>query len=440
MRALQIVGVAALTATAVLFQGCGYRAPLHVSDIPEVTEESYYDGVRSDYQELAALMTKDTGMEPITGNTVGLITDQHQKFDLLMDDVKKAEESVYIDHYRFCYDSCGSQISDQLIEKAADGKDVRIIIDRGAHNKEYMAGHAPLVDSQVELYYFRKPVFLLDYLTLPNSTHRDHRKFVILDGTTAYTGGRNIQDRYFETWRDADIRVTGPVVNDMISAFNENQFRVAPEREPVPTKPEEELRSAAAHDSVPGFTQFYDKTMQVIPDSPTDRRLPIRNAFQWSIDHARRYFWFYNPYTPPPAQMIKSLKAAVARGVDVCWIVPANNDVNPEKWMGESMYKDLLKAGVRIFEYQGPVLHVKQFMVDDYLTCIGSSNMDNLSFFLNYEVQTLIFDEEFTEHAREIFEQDIEEHCREITLEEVRHWGFFRKLRNGFVRLFGPLG
>ena len=92
------------------------------------------------------------------------------------------------------------------------------------------------------------------------------------------------------------------------------------------------------------------------------------------------------------------------------------------------------------YEYQGPVLHVKQFMVDDYLSCIGSANMDNLSFFLNYEVQTLIFDEEFTRHASEIFEEDIEEHCQEITLEEVRHWSIFRKIRNGFVRWFGPLG
>lgn len=440
MKTFRIVGVAALMTTSLLFQGCGYRAPMHASDIPEVQEDAYYDGVRSDYQELAALMVKDTGMEPTTGNTVGLVNDQHQKFELLLDDVSKAEESIYIDHYRFCYDSCGSQIADLLIDQAAAGKDVRVIIDKGAHKKEDMKGHAPLVNSQVDFFYFRFPVMLLDHLSLAQGTHRDHRKIVILDGKTAYTGGRNIQDRYFETWRDADIRVTGPAVNDLISTFNENQFRVAPDREPVPGTPEEVLRTAAVHDSVPGLRQFYDKTMQVIPDSPTDRRLPIRNAFLWSIDHARNYFWFYNPYTPPPAQIIKALKNAAARGVDVCWIVPANNDVKPEKWMGESMYKDLLKAGVRIFEYQGPVLHVKQFMVDDYLSCIGSANMDNLSFFLNYEVQTLIFDEEFTRHASEIFEEDIEEHCQEITLEEVRHWSIFRKIRNGFVRWFGPLG
>lgn len=439
MKVFRIVGAAALMTTALLLQGCGYRAPLHASDIPEVQEDAYYDGVRGDYQQLAALLAKDTGMVPTTGNTVGLITDQHQKFDLLLDDVQKAQESVYVDQYRFCYDSCGSQITDHMIEKAAAGKDMRIITDKGAHNKAYLKGHAPILNSQVDLHYFHIPVLLFDYLAMGQGTHRDHRKMVIIDGTTAYTGGRNIQDRYFKTWRDADIRITGPVVNDLVSTFNENQFRVAPDREPVPMKPEEALRTAASRDSVPGLMQFYDKTLQVIPDSPTDRRLPIRNAFLWCMDHARHSFWFYNPYTPPPAQIIEALKKAAGRGVDVCWIVPGNNDVKQEKWMGESMYKDLLKAGVRIFEYQGPVLHVKQFMVDDYLTCIGSTNMDNLSFFLNYEVQTLVYDEEFTRHAKEIFEQDLKEHCQEITLEEVRQWSLFRRMRNGFVRLFGPM-
>ncbi len=436
MKTFRIMGAAALLA-ALLLQGCGYRAPLHASDIPEVGEESYYDGVRSDYQQLAALVAKDTGMEPETGNTLGLIYDQHQKFDLLLDDVSKAKESVYIDHYRFCYDSCGSQIADQMIEKAVDGKDMRIIVDRGAHNKAYMKGHQTILDSPVDFRYFRIPVFLLDYLSLGQGTHRDHRKIVLLDRTTAYTGGRNVQDRYFETWRDADIRVTGPVVNDLISTFNENQFRVAPDREPVALKPVDELREAAARDTVPGLTQFYDKTLQVVPDSPTDDRLPIRNAFLWSIEHAQRYFWFYNPYTPPPAQVLKALKQAAARGVDVRWIAPANNDVKPEKWMGESLYKELLKAGVRIYEYQGPVLHVKQFMVDDYLTCMGSANMDNLSFFLNYEVQTLIYDEEFTRHAAAIFEEDLAQKCDEILLEDVKHWNIFRRFRNWFTRLVG---
>ena len=435
----RFVGVGVLA--ALLVTGCGYRAPFHASYIPEISDSTRYAGVRTDYQPLAALVAKDTGMEPITGNTVGLVNDQHQKFDLLLDDISKVKESLYIDHYRFCYDSCGSRLSDMMIDKAAAGKDVRIIVDYGAHTRAQRKGHQALLDSKVDFRYFHFPVMLIDYVLPAQATHRDHRKLVLLDGKTAYLGGRNIQDRYFVDWRDADIRITGPVVNDLAAIFNENQYRVAPENAPVPTKPERELREAAAHDTVPGLTLFYDTTVQVFSDSPVDRRLPIRNCFEWAIDHAQRYFWFYNPYTPPPASTLKALKSAAARGVDVRWIVPGNNDVKLAQSLGESLYKELLQAGIRIYEWQEHVLHVKQFMVDDYLTGIGSANMDNLSFFLNYEMQALIYDEAFTRHATDIYRRELETDCVEIKLEEVLSWSFFRKLRNWIVRtLGGPLG
>lgn len=438
MTGFRFIGVGVLT--ALLLTGCGYRKPLLLSTVPELSDTIRYAGVRSEYQSLAALVAQDTGFEPVEGNTVGLIPDQHQKFDLLLADFRKAVESIYIDHYRFCYDSCGSQLADIMIDKAASGQDMRIIVDYGAHNKTYRKGHAVLRNSNVDFHYFHFPVMLIDYVLPAQATHRDHRKIAIIDGTTAYMGGRNIQDRYFGNWRDADIRITGPVVNDLGAIFNENQYRVAPEREPVLPKPESVLKEAAARDSVPGLTLFRNVCVQVFPDSPVDRRLPIRNSFEWAIHHARRYFWFYNPYTPPPATTLKALKAAAARGVDVRWILPANNDVKLDKPMGESLYKGLLEAGVRIYEWQDVVLHAKQFMVDDYLSFFGSANLDNMSLFLNYEVEAIIYDEAFTRYAASAFLKELETDCIEITLSEVKSWSFFRKLRNWAIRvLAGPM-
>lgn len=425
---------------ALVLTGCGYRAPLHASYIPEEIDTARFAPVRRDFRQLAALMTKDTGMEPVTGNTLGLIPDQHQKFDLLISDARAAEESIFIDHYRFCYDSCGSRLADIMIDKAEDGGDMRAIVDYAAHNSAQRKAHKPILQSQVDFRYFYAPAMLIDYLLPAQGTHREHRKIALFDGKTAYVGGRNIQDRYFVSWRDADIRITGPVVSDLMSVYNDNQYRLAPELEPVTAKPESVLREAAAQDTVPGLQQFYDKTIQIVPDAPTDERLPIRNCFQWAIEHARHYFWFYNPYASPTAPLLKALKNAAARGVDVRWIVPGNNDVKLAKSMGESIYGELLRAGVRIFEWQGNVLHAKQFMVDDYLTVIGSANLDNLSLFMNYEVVALIYDEAFTRHAAEIFRHDLESDCVEITQEEVRRWCFFRKIWNWMVRtLAGPM-
>jgi cardiolipin synthase len=293
--------------------------------------------------------------------------------------------------------------------------------------------------SGVKIQYFHKPKMLIDHIILSKGFNRDHRKILILDGQTAYLGGRNIQDEYFLQWRDADIRITGPVVKDIVSVFEENQQRVAPEWGTAHVA--KDLDHAALMDNIPEMKQYSDVTVQVVPESPTDKILPIRNCFEWAIEHAQRYFWFYNPYTPPPASTLRALKDAAARGVDVRWIAPANNDVSIEKGMGESLYKELLEAGVRIYEWQGEVLHAKQFMSDDYLLIIGSSNLDNLSFFLNYEVVTLVYNRDVTRDAATLYLKDLWENCVEMTLEEVQKWKAFRKLRNWIIRTFGgPIG
>lgn len=426
-----------LLSALLLLAGCGYRAPLHPSYIPETPDGAAWTGVHADYRQLAALMTKDTGLEPTEGNTVTLCPDGLAKWEMLRDDLERAQKSIYIDHYRFCTDSLGSIVEEILRAKALQGVDVRVILDEGANTQEHLLELTTLKGNGVRLDLFRFPVFLLDYVWPAKATHRDHRKIVLLDGKTGYLGGRNIQDEYFLDWRDADIRITGPAVADLSAVYMENQRRVAPELDPVFVAPD--LREAARAERLP--QQFTDVTVQIVHDSPTDKILPVRNCFEWALQHARRYFWFYNPYTPPPPSTLRALKEAARRGVDVRWMVPAINDVAPEKWMGESLYRELTDAGVRIFEWQDHVLHAKQFMTDGALLGIGSPNMDNLSFFLNYEVMALVYDEAVTAHAADTFLAELESNCIEITRVDLRRWSVFRRVRNRLTRLFGgPLG
>ena len=428
-----------LSLAALALSGCGYRAPLYKSYIPEVVDTTDYPGVAPAYQELAALMEKDTGFVPQEGNTVTLFPEGWKKWEQLMEDLDYASESIYIDHYRFRADSLGSMVVRTLEEKAREGVDVRVILDKGANTRKDREKLVMMGSSGVKLQYFHKPRMLIDYVWLSNGFHRDHRKILILDGQTAYLGGRNIQDEYFLQWRDADIRITGPVVQDITSVYEENQQRVAPDWGSAHVA--QDLDKAARLDNLPEMKQYSDVAVQVVSDSPTDKVLPLRNCFEWTIQHAKKYFWFYNPYTPPPASTLQALKDAVARGVDVRWIAPANNDVKLEKWMGESLYRELLEAGVRIYEWQGEVLHAKQFMSDDYLTIVGSSNLDNLSFFLNYEIVALVYDRDVTRDAAALFLKELWQNCEEITLEEVQKWTAFRKFRNWFIRTFGgPIG
>ena len=412
-----------------LLAGCGYRAPLHSSYIPEVADSTRYAGVRADYQQLAALMEKDTGMEPTEGNTVALLPDISIKWTAMQEDMEKASESVYVDHYRFYADSAGTVAASELRDKARQGLDVRLILDRLANPKEERDSLERILGDDVQVDWFRpeKPM------------HRDHRKIFLFDGHTGYMGGRNIADRYFHHWRDADLRITGPAVDHLTWVFKLNQDKVASGRGALNVAGD--LASRALRDTVPYLEQVRGATVQIVPDDPTDRRLPVRNSFEWAISHAREYFWFYNPYTPPPASTLRALKDAARRGVDVRWIAPEVNDIEPEKWMGESLYRELLDAGVSIFEWEGDYLHAKEFISDDYLLFIGSANMDNLSFFLNYEVLAIVYDEAAARAAARTFASDVASHCREITLDDVRHWSIFRRFRNWITRtLAGHLG
>ena len=419
-----------------LMAGCGYRAPMYRTAVTE--DPGRFVSIRPEYRHLAALMTSDTGLPPTDSNTLCILSDASRKFELLLDDLRGAKESIYIDHYRIRLDSIGTAVTDILKEKAVGGADVRTIVDRAASSKEDRQGLLVLRDYGIQSQLYYRPKWLQEYVWPALGAHRDHRKIVLVDGRTAYLGSRNIQDKYLG-WRDCDIRITGPAVEDLATVFLDAQKQVSTQLPPLKVSPQTARPTAA--DTIPGLRQYRWKTVQIVPDSPLDRILPIRNCFEWAINHARRYFYLYNPYTPPPASTLKALKDAAARGVDVRWIVPANNDLRYEKWMGESLYRELLTAGVKIYEWQDNVLHAKQFISDDYLTVIGSANLDNVSFFLNLEVEALVYDEETAVAARELFENETASHCLQVTLKEVLRWSHLRKLRNRVARIaFGTVG
>ena len=402
-----------------LLAACGYRAPLHNS-APE--DPARFTALRPDYRELAAQMATDTGLAPSYGNTVSVITDQAQKFELLKADLAAAQESIYIETYIFCPDEYGVQITDILAEKASQNVDVRIIIDMKANSIRNREALARLIKSGAAVF---------DFYGTSTAIHRDHRKITLIDGKIAYVGGRNIRDEYFTTWRDNDLRISGPAVNDLGVSFMETQELVAPGLVRIGVTGESALR--AVDDRVPAIPRYLGKTVQIVPDTPQDGRTTIKDCYEWAINHARRYFYVYNPYSPIPSSIIKALKDAARRGVDVRWMVPANNDVPVSASINESLYRELLEAGVKVYEWKSTMNHTKQFITDDYLTAVGSCNMDKIGFYYNMEVKALVYDEEVAAAAAALFRDDCDRRCRQVTLDEVKGWTIFRKAWNWFA-------
>lgn len=424
--------------TALLLAGCGYRAPMHKRVIPEADNPAF-GIIRPAYRELAATVAESTGLLPTQGNQVSIIPVNTDRFEWMQEQMQKARKSIYIDMYRFRVDSGGVLLYSILEEKARAGLDVRIILDKGANKSSDLKKLKELQNAGAQVEFFHFPVWVADYILPPlATTHRDHRKLVIIDGEIAYIGGRNLADYYYFVWKDLDACYSGPVVAQLSQVYQENWNRVAPDTPSVSLKPSgDSIGKIPPPETVP---QFSGKTIQIIPDSPTDQSLPLRDATELAIEQARDYFYFQSPYLPPPPSTVQKLKEAALRGVDVRWMVPSKNDIFFQKWMGETLYKGYLKSGIRIFEWQENMLHNKLYVSDDYITCIGSTNVDNLSFFLNYEVSSIIYDDEVAQNARERFLKE-QEKCVEITLKDVEEWGALRLLRNWLFRVVGgPVG
>jgi cardiolipin synthase len=162
---------------------------------------------------------------------------------------------------------------------------------------------------------------------------------------------------------------------------------------------------------------------------------PIKDAVEQALAAAKDYFWIQTPYLCPPITTILAMRDAVRRGVDVRLMVPENQDVPIMLWVNRYFYKKLLKAGVKLYERHDPFMHSKMYVTDDYVSCYGSANLDNRSFFLNYENNVYVYDKDVALKSRAVFEEDLSQ-SRQLTRKDSR-WNIFQRIWQDFLILVG---
>ena len=175
--------------------------------------------------------------------------------------------------------------------------------------------------------------------------------------------------------------------------------------------------------------------MQVVSEGPFDGHLTMENSYVWLLDNTTDYFYARTPYFSPPRDVLDAMKRAAMRGADVRLIVPGVSDISIMDSVNRSFFRTCLKSGIRIFTSRGAFNHSKTFVTDDYVTSIGSVNMDYRSFRINYEDNAFIYDQPVAGRMKDEFESDCENICDEITLRDVREWTLLQKVKQGFARL-----
>ena len=396
------------------------------------------DDVASKFGDLV-LYNLEAGSSIMTvDNEVDIFTCGDDKFNSLIDDIRKAKKYIHIQYYIIKNDELWDRISTELIKKAREGIEVRVLYDG-------MGGRFMPAKKwrKLKTYGIRVGEFFPATLGKINLrlNYRNHRKLVIIDGRVGYVGGFNIGKEYidkskkFGHWRDTHLRLTGDSVTSLQSRFaldwnyatHENLFK---SKRYFESKGLDDIRERVEAGKNVGI--------QIITSGPDSIEKIIRNNYIALINKARKHIYIQTPYFIPDDAVMTALVMAARSGVDVRLMIPCMPDHPFVYWATYSWAGRLLAAGAKVYTYMNGFLHAKTVEIDGLCACIGTANMDIRSFELNFEVNATIYDEETSTRLKKCFEADLPD-CREITKKIYESRGLFIRIKEQISRLLSPL-
>ncbi len=372
------------------------------------------------------------GFDHVGGNRAYLLPDSNAAIDSIVADIDAAQENVHLLFYIWLQDNNGCKVVEALKRAAARGVTCRAMAD--------CLGSRSMVNSKHWQAMHEAGVLLARALPIGNPLLRplkgridlrNHRKIVVIDNHITYCGSQNCADPEFRVkakyapWVDVMIRFEGPIAH-------QNQYLFASDWMAETDEDISALLSEPISSTQTGFPA------QVIGTGPTVRYSAMPEMFETLIYAARSELVITTPYYVPDESMQAALCSSARRGVDTIIIFPAKNDSWIVGAASHSYYADLLAAGVRIFEYEGGLLHTKSLTIDGEVTLIGSANMDRRSFELNYENNILFYDQALTGDMRQR-QDDYLASSSPVTIEMVESWSWQRRLCNNAIAMFGPV-
>ncbi len=347
------------------------------------------------------------GAAMTSGNRLEILENGDAIFPAMLAAIAGAQKTVNFEAYIFWSDEVGMRFRDALAERAAHGVAVRVLLDAiGSPGRRMKAGDVDAMrraGCRVEFFHSMKPWMLWVF------NHRNHRRVLVVDGTLGFTGGVGFADSWRgnadskDHWRDTQVRVEGPAVRGLQRAFQENWSEVTGE-------------ALVGEEFFSALPQIGESAVAVVPSSPLAAMSGAGRVYSISLAAASKEIWIANSYFLPDDATAGLLVAAVKRGVDVRVIVPSDehNDVPATKAAGRSSLGPLLQGGVKIFEYEPTMFHLKTMVVDGVFSTVGSANFDERSFHLNEEVNLFVYDGAFAGQMKESFRRDLSR-CRPYT-------------------------
>ena len=350
---------------------------------------------------------------PLTlGNKVTLLEDGTATYKAMFAAIRAARDHINLESYIIEGDETGQQFADLLLERQGRGVQVNIIYDSVGGINTPKAFFERLTAGGIAVLEFN-PVNPLAAKGLWQINNRDHRKLLVVDGRTAFLGGINISNVYSSgssarrtanaakpkdanavAWRDTHLQIDGPVVGELQKLFMQTWEK----QRGKPLAPKEYFPAQKAQGK---------DIVRAIGSTPDDPYSLIYLTLISAIGNAEKQVYITNAYFVPDPQLLKALSDAAARGVDVKLILPSQSDSEVVFHAGRAHYSTLLKAGVKIFERGGALLHAKTALIDGVWSTVGSTNLDWRSFLDNDEINAVILGREFGEKMQAMFAKDL---------------------------------
>ena len=360
-------------------------------------------------------------------NQAEILVNGEVKFKRLFEDIQNATSSIHMEYFIIQDDQIGSELIELLCTKSQQGVGVKVNYD-AVGSSIGRKTLSRLKKAGVEIYPFM-PIYFPKFASKIN--YRNHRKIVVIDGVIGYVGGINIADEYVNSvnrryWRDTHLRIHGQAAGMLQLYFLLDWNFVTDQNVEVEAK------------WFPKSGQTNQLPIQIISSGPDMKWSNIMEAMFTAINSARSYVYLTTPYFIPNEEISLAMITAAKSGVDVRLLIPKTCDSRIAKYATYSYLAILLKAGVKIYFYEKGNIHAKTIVADDVFSTIGTANMDNRSFHLNFEVNAMLYDADTAIQMRDLFMKDVED-SSPIDAARWENRGVSQRLFESLCRLWAPL-
>ena len=371
-------------------------------------------------------MPKLGRMPCLANNQVSLLIDGQATFDAIFKAIEAAHDTVLIQFFIIHDDGIGRELKALLLRKAAEGVKIYVLFDSVGSHALPSAYIQSLREGGVNIRAFATRRGWFNRFQV---NFRNHRKIVVVDGMLGFMGGHNVGDEYLggnprlSPWRDTHVQVSGPVLACLQESFAEDWYWAARQLPPL---------------ILPDTYPDNGVLCQVLASGPADPQETCSLFFVDAIHAARERLWITSPYFIPDEAVSAALRLAVLRGVDVRILIPSRPD-HRIVYAASSLFAfEAVQAGVRMFRYGPGFLHQKVVLVDNEVSAIGSANLDNRSFRLNFEIMLLTVDLAFAAQVEAMLQHDFDQ-AREITPEDSQQTRRLQQLGMRIARLISPI-